>query len=385
MRTRAVAGVFAILLVTCWPLASEPSRPTVIPVGPDREIKLPSQAAEIAVDGAIVEIDAGIYPRDSAVWRQNDLTLRGVGGLAYLRSEGKTSDGKAIWVIKGSNTRVENIEFSGARVKDENGAGIRQEGQGLTVVGCSFHDNQNGILSGNRPESDIVIERSEFHNNGFGDGRTHNMYIGRAKSLTLRHNYIHHAKAGHNVKTRASANYILYNRIMDEADGTASYAIDLPDGGVAYVVGNLLQQGPNTDNSNALVTFGVESLPVGRTHALYLVNNTLVNDFAGGGFVTGEGGAQTLSIVNNIFAGSGTAPSGAGVTNNLVSDDPALVDRAGYDYRLAGNSPARDAGIDPGSGMGFGLTPVYQYLHPRSLENRPRDAVLDIGAYEYSN
>jgi hypothetical protein len=33
-----------------------------------------------------------------------------------------------------------------------------------------------------------------------------------------------------------------FNRIMDESDGTASYAIDLSDGGLTCIIGNLLQQ-----------------------------------------------------------------------------------------------------------------------------------------------
>ncbi len=387
------AGSTTVNVVDNQTASSNIAASNVIQVGPGRLYQTPT-AAQVAVSaGDVIEIDAGVYDDDITQWRTNNITLRGVGGFAHMRStqlipfdNTDAGNGKGIWVIQSDGVTVENMEFSGARVADLNGAGIRAEGRNLTVCNSYFHDNENGILG--EAHGTMVIEYSEFDNNGRcggGAGCAHNLYLTDGDTLIFRHNYSHHASIGHNLKTRAAVSYILYNRIMDEAGGTASYAIDLPDGGVAYVVGNLLQQGPNTDNSNALVTFGVESLPVGRTHALYMINNTLVNDFAGGGFVTGEGGAQTLSIVNNIFAGSGTAPSGAGVTNNLVSDDPALVDRAGFDYRLAANSPARDAGIDPGSGMGFDLTPVYQYLHVRSLENRPRDAALDIGAYEYSN
>jgi len=32
---------------------------------------------------------------------------------------------------------------------------------------------------------------------------------------------------------------VLYNRIMDEADGNSSYAVDIPNGGRAYLIGNL--------------------------------------------------------------------------------------------------------------------------------------------------
>ena len=46
---------------------------------------------------------------------------------------------------------------------------------------CYFHHNENGILTGRDPESDIVVEHSEFAHNGVGDGYTHNLYIGHAR------------------------------------------------------------------------------------------------------------------------------------------------------------------------------------------------------------
>jgi len=119
-------------------------------------------AALIAQDGDIVEIEAATYDGDAAVWRQNNLTLRGIGGRAVLRANGASAEGKAIWVIKGSGAIVENIEFVGSTVADGNGAGIRQEGAGLIIRNCYFHHNQNGILTGQNPLSDILIESSEF-------------------------------------------------------------------------------------------------------------------------------------------------------------------------------------------------------------------------------
>ena len=76
---------------------------------------------------------AGLYAGDAAVWTQNRLTIRGRGGRAHLRADGARAEDKGIWVVKGSATTIENIEFSGAKVPDRNGAGIRLEGPGLTV------------------------------------------------------------------------------------------------------------------------------------------------------------------------------------------------------------------------------------------------------------
>ena len=67
-----------------------------------------------------------------------------------------------------------------------------------------------------------MIEHSEFDHNGFGDGYSHNLYIGNIDTLIFRFNYSHHAHVGHELKSRAWVNIIEYNRMSNEADGDAS-------------------------------------------------------------------------------------------------------------------------------------------------------------------
>jgi hypothetical protein len=336
----------------------------------------------VVKDGDVVEIDAGVYEGDVAVWTRNNLVLRGVGGRPHLKAGGASAQGKGIWVIAGRNTTVENLEFSGARGPYRNGAGIRQDGVGLTVRHCFFHDNEDGILGGGA-DGEVVIEYSEFAPNGHGDGRSHNIYINDVKRFTLRGSYSHHAHIGHNVKSRAHENHILYNRIMDEASGTASYAIDLPGGGLAYVIGNVIQQGPQTDNAT-IVSYGAEGLRNPR-HELYVVNNTVVNDHPRGGrFVVAAAGARIVRLVNNLFIGTGTVLVGRGVLiGNLMPPRSALVDAAGYDYRLVRGAAAIDAGADPGSANGVVLSPTAHYVHPAASAPRPVVGRLDVGAYEF--
>ena len=347
-------------------------------VGSGKTYTKPSAAIAAASDGDVIEIDAGTYTGDVATLYRNNLTLRGVGGYAHLAANGANAGGKGTWVVKGNNTTVENIEFSGATVPDENGAGIRQEGNNLTVCHGYFHDNENGILGGS---GDILIEYSEFAYNGFGDGQSHNMYISDTNRFTLRYSYSHHAKIGHNVKSRAVENYILYNRIMDEVDGTSSYAIDLPDAGLSYIIGNLIQQGSGTDNST-IISYGAEQ-GLNPKKELYVINNTIVNDLGSGTAIYVRSGT-TAQIVNNIFSGNGKVLSGPGIlTTNLVSNNPGLVNIVGFDYRPTAASAGRDAGSDPGIVNGFSLLPVNQYRHKAGTEARPTAGSIDIGAYEY--
>jgi hypothetical protein len=86
----------------------------------------------------------------------------------------------------------------------------------------------------------VLIEGSESGHNGNctdPSGCAHNMYISQAVTkLTAQFSDSHHASSGHLLESRARQNHILYNRLMDEADGTSSYAIDLPNGGTSFVM-----------------------------------------------------------------------------------------------------------------------------------------------------
>lgn len=361
----------------------EAAQPAVLRVGAKRELKRPSAAARIARDGDVIEIDAGVYARDAAVWRQHRLTIRGVGGRAHLRADGAQAEGKAIWVVKGNDATIESVEFSGAKVSENNGAGIRFEGAGLTVRDCFFHDNENGILTNANQASDILVEHSEFAHNGFGDGYTHNIYIGNVRSFTLRFSYMHHALIGHNVKSRALRNTITYNRIMDENDGRSSYAIDLPNGGLSFVIGNVIQHGPAAENPT-VVSYGAEGLK-NPLNELYFVNNTVVNDRPGGGaFLFVRAGADATRIVNNVLSGRGEVLSGPGeLSNNVVTARTDFIDPADFDYRLKAGAAAIGRGVDPGSAHGLELRPAAQYAHKAGKRPRGGSGKLDAGALAY--
>ncbi len=355
-------------------------------VGPGATYVTPCQAVAAAADGDTIEIDAaGVYDGDVCAIARSRLTLRGVNGRAHIDAAGKNAGGKGIWVIQGDDTVVEGIEFSGATVPDQNGAGIRQEGTNLTIRNCYFHDNEDGILTNADPNSEILIETSEFARNGYGDGYSHNLYIGNIKRFTLRYCYSHSAKVGHLVKSRAQQNFILYNRLTGEADGSESYEINLPNAGSSYVIGNLVQQGPTTQNS-ALLDYGSEG-PSNPGQDLYVINNTFVNERSGGAVFVSINTAVTVPAIikNNIFMGSGTPVSqtGAVVANNFSAGDPGLVDAAHFDYHLSPGSPCVEAGTDPGStSAGVSLVPIAQYVHPASFEGRTTVGTIDLGAYE---
>ncbi len=127
-------------------------------VGDGRTIRALAEAARIAQDGDTVVIDAGVYRGDVAVWSQDRLTLRAQGGRVRLQAAGAAAEGKALWVVRGGEIAIEDIDFEGARVPSGNGAGIRFERGRLTVRRCRFFDNEMGLLANNDPTQELVVE-----------------------------------------------------------------------------------------------------------------------------------------------------------------------------------------------------------------------------------
>lgn len=383
----------SIIIVTATMLNCTLCFGTTFRVGPTQfytspnALYLAEQASTATIlDGDTIEIDAGTYTGTSslAVWRANNLLIKGVGGKPHMKAEKQYIMGKGIWVAAGNTITVENIEFSGATVPDKNGAGIRVDGTGITVRHCYFHDNENGILTNNPHSGKVVVTYSEFSNNGFGDGYSHNIYIGHVSSFTLMFCYMHHAYIGHNVKSRADSNYILYNRIMDEYTGQSSMLIDLPNGGFSVILGNSLMQGTKAENKR-MIAYGAEGLS-NPHNELFVVNNTMLNERPTGTFVFVQAGTTTAKMINNLFIGKGDAFVGTtDTTTNLHLADTSeagLLDPTHFNYNITPQSPMVNAGTIPGSAGTQSLTPPLVYTHPLSSKERENRAAIDIGAYE---
>jgi hypothetical protein len=390
-KTTIMKKTFTLFVLLCSLAASAKTWQ----VGSSKTYKNPSAVSSLAQNGDSVDIDAGTYTADVCYWSASNLTLRGVKGMATLDANNTASGRKAIWIIGGNSVTIQNVEFSHCHdvaAQDQNWAGIRLEGTGLTVKNCYFHDNDNGILCGANAASDVVIQYTEFNHNGWGDGYSHNLYIGNIKSLNFSYNYSHHAHIGHELKSRAATNYILYNRIGNEATGDASREMDLPNGGTAIVIGNMIEQGPNTDNSN-IIGYGLEGLTNAAPHELYLVNNTIVNDRSGGNFVQISSSTAKYKAYNNIFAGSGSLLSGTATVIDTMMNwvvptiaNAGLISASTYDYHLLLTSKAINKGISAGTTTnGYSLAAISEYKHPTNKVTRTNVAAIDLGAYEYGN
>ncbi|MGL6113060.1 MAG: right-handed parallel beta-helix repeat-containing protein [Rubrivivax sp.] len=275
----------------------------VLRVGPNQQYTHPSQAARVARDGALVEIHFGQYEADVAVWRQNDLTLRGVGERPHLRAGGRAAEGKAIWVIKGDRVAVENVEMSGARVPSRNGAAIRAEGADLTIRNCRLHHNEMGLLTNPSPDSVVMIEDSEIDHNTTdtaAHGRLgHNIYVHRARLFVLRNSHVHGARTGHQVKTRAQRNEIRDNRIED-GDGWGSLLLDISEGGQAEVISNRFQKSALAGNRTAIGFAGEAVDRSAPDHVLRVERNSFVSEGAAATFVRNHSSAPAWLDGNRL-------------------------------------------------------------------------------------
>ena len=358
-------------------------------VGENLSYKSPSSVTSLAQNNDTVYIHKGVYLQDVCKWTANNLLLKGVDERPILNSNGISSGGKAIWVISGNNVRVENIEFLNCRVPDKNGAGIRVEGVNISIIKCGFHNNEMGILAGDKVGSRITIEQCEFGYNGYGDGYSHNVYINHVDELIFRFNYSHHSKTGHELKSRAHINRIYYNRLSDENDGTASRNIDLPNGGLAYVIGNIIEQGPISENSN-LIGYGLEGLTNNEPHELIVVNNTFINNKGTGNYFQLKFGTIHFECINNILAGGGNffgadLPALLDSSNNIISKDINSLQFSNsikFNFSLLQSSPANQKGRNLKDTL---TKPEFEYVHPSKFVKRNIIDFVSIGAYEVSS
>jgi hypothetical protein len=298
----------------------------VLTVGAGQQYSTISAAIAASQNGDTIEVQAGTYTNDFANINTN-ITLKGVGGMVNMVCTEQIPNGKAILITNGDDT-IENFTFTGAQVADGNGAGIRYQAGNLILNNDYFHDNQEGLLSAPSPNGTITINNSEFDHNGTGDGQTHNLYVGVVDTLTISNSYFHGAVVGHEIKSRAHNTIIENSRIQDESTGTASYSIDLPNGGNALIQNNVIEQGPLTQNS-IIITSGEEGGVYGNS-SLKVDFNTILNDLASSSALAVKNATGTTAeISGNEFYGLNASQIAAGPNsqsnNTFLASEPALI------------------------------------------------------------
>lgn len=273
-------------------------------VGPGQTYATPAAAARAAHPGDTVKIEPGTY-RDCAVWRANRLTIEGTGPGVVLAD--KICQGKAIFVIHANDVTVRRITFRGARSADGNGAGIRAEGVNLTLDGVKFIDNEDGVLAGSRHDSTILVRNSEFVRNGACiKACAHGIYVGHIRLLRIENSRFLDTRVGHHIKSRAARTILTDNHIEDGPNGTASYEVDIPNGGTLIMTGNVIEKGPRNQNATAAVSIGEEGL-TNATPRILIKDNRFTNDGPPTAFVRNLT-KTPAELVGNTLKGNAITP-----------------------------------------------------------------------------
>jgi hypothetical protein len=281
------------------------------------------QSIQAAIDSAnpgdTIDVQAGTY-QNQFLTVEKSLTLEAIGGPVILDATVDAPNGKAI-VTEGQpglTVNISGFDISGAVVGDNNGAAIRYEGGTLNLSNVDLHNNQEGLLGAADPNGTISIDHSEIDHNGEGSGSTHNLYVGAIAKFTLTNSYVHDAVVGHEIKSRAATTIIQNNRVFDN-NGSASYSIDLPNGGNASISGNLIEQGPNTQNP-FIIAYGEEGASNPGTN-VSITGNTVVNDDPSGRGILDPNGTPLGLSGNQVF---GLPASSFGSDTVLLSGRPSL-------------------------------------------------------------
>ncbi|MCW3077485.1 MAG: hypothetical protein JWO32_2094 [Bacteroidetes bacterium] len=388
-------------------------------VGASQTYTTPGNIVNLVQDNDTVKIDGGIYLNDPVTWTKKKLVFIGLGtgnNRSIMQwNGGDIGNGKGLWVFSNAATTgsitIDNIVFDGARISDANGgngAGIRYQAQNLTIRNCLFNACQNGILEGGSYTGSVIsILNSEFNNNGYevignaNSGYEHSIYISaQTDSLLVRNCYFHDPRGeGNIIKTRAQKSYILYN-LIDEANGQGSWEINIAQGGLNVIIGNVIIQGANSIN-HGVVSYDAATNPIEN---FYFINNTVINKYPGNFTyfnVSPTSGINNYKVYNNIFTKvsgssmssfiSGTLGTALDTMANRILPNytsVGFVNASADNYHLTSSAASFinnsvNAGV---ASTGYNLNPMFEYVASTSpLAARIMSgSATDIGAYEFS-
>lgn len=351
-----------------------------IVIGPERQPATFAEALDRAKDGDEIVLLSGDYKGVTAVIEHKKLTIRGQGKTRpVILFDGKLASGRALFIVKGGDIRLENLEFRGARAAGANAAGVMFEKGRLEVVRCAFFDNEHGLVTGNVRDAELTVLESEIaHAPRQVGALNHLLNVGTIARFTLTGSRLFNGFEGHLVKTRARESLILYNMIRDGSSGEASYEVDLPSGGRATLIGNVISQSPRSQNP-VLISYGSEG-KVWDDNALVLSHNTLVSEgWRPAWFLRVHtdrvpGMGEVLAL-NNLVVGGGLFELGASGT--FAGNRPAtlgmLVDVVTGAFELPPDSIWRGRVPDPRKALGRDLAPKAEFDWPALVRAIPAD------------
>ncbi len=373
------------------------------------------------IDGANAETATGLN-----FWNEERGVIK-VGG-----SNTPPDDLPAYILIEGLEIRSGRPPFTftndggGTSTYVQNAASIYiEKAEHLIIRDCVLHDSGNGIFSGDfdGQTQDLLIEGNHLFGNGnIGSVFHHNAYtaaIGIVYQFN-RFGALRDGADGNNLKDRSAGLVVRYNwiedgnRQLDLVDGTTAVATH-PAYDETFVYGNVLIESDGQGNSQ-IVHYGGDGGDTGlyRKGMLHAYHNTVVSTRSGNTtllrlstqdesadvrnnvlYTTASGNRLAMLdatgdlTLRHNWTKPGWRDSHSGLTGTIHDDgsgvegsDPGFVDEASQNFRPDTGAPLIDAGTTLHAAA-LDHPVLHQYVRHLLGEERPNDATLDIGAYEF--
>ncbi|WP_428487669.1 hypothetical protein [Rhodopila sp.] len=311
-------GLIAVWLAVFALLTAGLPRPglaATLEVGAGKPYPMPSAAAAAAHDGDHINIAAGSY-FDCAVWRANDLTIRGAAADTTVITD-KTCQGKGLFITYGNNIKISDLTLTRARVADFNGAGLRAEGGNLTLERVRFVNDQDGLLAAPAPGKSIIIRDSLFLHNGTcegGGGCAHDIYVNEIGLLRLEHTRFFETRSGHHIKSLAHQTEVIGCDLADGPNGSSSYVVDVPHGGGVLLRDNHIEKGPKSENHSSALIIGEDGVSQ-PTPEIVVEHNTFLVDGDYNSYLVNNMTATEAQLKGNTLQGNAKALRGDGVVH----------------------------------------------------------------------
>lgn len=302
-----------------------------------------------AVSGDTIYIAPGIYTAPETEYDKEikagnkSLTFIGDGGRPEFRPNANV---KGIFT-SGSQADMtfENIAFFNATNSSRNGSGIWADGGHLVVRNCYFEGNNNGIQMSNGLGESVKIYDSEFVANGYGDGRSHGVYL-HLKTILIEDSIFRGTKVGNQIKALGTHSTTIRNNIIDDGIGNPSRAIDSTAGGDLLIEGNTFYRTANADNYR-LIYYAINrtGLPAG---IVTVQDNTIYNSYPNALLIANDSDIPVSVINNQIHNNGGHIDLTEGLANSSNNQiDNVLQPAISYKDGAILGTPDADSQVLP--------------------------------------
>jgi hypothetical protein len=226
---------------------------------------------------------------------------------------------KGVLVPSVAGVTISNLTIQGASIPSSlgnNAAGVREMAPGIpfTLNAVEITGCQDGLLTF---ADNVVLTGGYTHNNGAGDGYTHEIYLGGSPtSVVTLNSWVSTcgALSTHALKSRSGTTNVTGGTFTGSADATGKIGgsvIDIPDGGLFNMTGSTIVVSAGAANTLAL-GFSMESTLNAATGRQVTLTNVVINDQSGSGGQIQSGDPEAVLVLNGVTYSGAKAPQISG-------------------------------------------------------------------------